>query len=207
MIAFCQPEGLRAGGIESWNTVEATVAHGSRWRLDCGGFVRLDHNVTYAYDDGVRCRTTVQLTQRFSLIGGMLSRWLDKNDKGHVLEERPFGGVGIMISKAPLRIESATEVERFLYPGGKPAYTRYRSRIEFEKPKRLLAPYLAEELFFNYASGLVRTRTTAGLRHRMEGGGRVECGYQFQNDLTNGAWVPKHAIRTAYYFGEIFRRH
>lgn len=195
---------LPAAGFESWNTVEALIIHSERWRLDCGGFIRIDHNATYPYDDGLRCRVSVSLTPRFTVMGGMVQRWLDNTDKGFVAEERPFGGVAILIAKAPVRVESTVEMERFFYPSGKAAYNRYRSKIDLERPAKFLAPVLSTEVFFT-ADGLVRTRSIVGVRHRMEGGGRWECGYQFQSDSTNKSWVPKHAIRTAVYFGDLFR--
>lgn len=185
--------------------MEALLAHGERWRLDCGGFVRIDHNVTYPYDDGLRCRVSVTLAPRVTVMGGMVYRFLDKNDAGFVREIRPFGGVSVLASRAPLRVESTVELERFFYPSGLPPYNRCRSKIDLEKPARRLAPVVSTEIFFT-AVGLVRIRAIAGVRHRMEGGGRWESGYQFQTDLTNGAWVPKHAVRTAFYFGDVFRR-
>jgi hypothetical protein len=201
------PELARAGDVESWNTMEAILAHGKQWRLECGGFVRVNQHMTEAYDDGLRCRVNYVLTPRVTVIGGFVQRWIDKDGKGHIAEERPVTGVAIRLTDTRrFRAESQTEVEFFNYPSGKASYTRYRSKIDLEKPGRVIAPVFSEELFFTKTDGLVRTRTIAGIRHRMEGGGRFEFGYQFQNDLTNGAWVPKHAVRTAMYFGDIFHR-
>ena len=180
-------------------------AHGERWRLDCGGFIRVNHNVTYAYDDGLRCRVSVIVNRRVMLLGGLVHRYVDNRDKGYVQEERPFGGVSILVSRMPVRTESTAELERFYYPSGLPPYNRCRSKVDLEKPARLLAPVVSTEVFFT-AAGVMRIRAIAGVRHRMEGGGRWESGYQFQTDLMNGAWVPKHAVRTAFYFGDVFRR-
>jgi hypothetical protein len=193
--------------MESWNTMEAVFAHGRQWRLECGAFVRVNQHLSEAYDDGVRCRVAYVVTPRITVPGGFVQRWFDKNGKGHVAEERPQMGIAARLTDTRrFRAEATSEMEFFNYPSGRSSYIRYRSKIDLEKPARRIAPVLSEELFFTRADGLVRTRTIAGIRHRMEGGSRFELGYQFQNDLTNGAWVPKHAIRTAMYFGDIFHR-
>lgn len=197
----------RAADVESWNVVEFQVVHGQKWRVDCGGFVRVDHQLSDAYDDGLRCRAYYSVTPRLAVIAGMVQRWVDRTGKGYVMEERPFWGASFLAARAPVRTEFTTDVERFIYPSGRPSYTRFRSKVDLEhRVSHFFSPMLSNEFFFTTASGLVRSRTIAGFRHRSENGSRWELGYQFQTDLVGNHWVPKHAVRNSFYFGNIFHR-
>lgn len=204
LLALLTAAAASAGDLESWNLVEATVAHGQRWRVDAVGFLRLKNRVSDAYDEAPGTRFTYVVTPRVSLYSAFLHRWVDKDGDERIPERRPLAGVILTVSRQPVRVDLTTQYERLFYTEGRASYNRYRQRVEIERTRRRVSPVLSQELIF-VNDGLFRARTIAGIRCRTERGRRFDIGYQLDSTLTRGAWAPRHAIRTAFLLGNIFR--
>jgi hypothetical protein len=195
-----------AEGLEVWNTTEVTALEAGRFGWSLFGGVRTRNHFTHAYDFRAGSQVSVKLSERVSFTAGYLRRRLDPTGRSAHWEQRAYGSPAWLLASRPLQIKWSTIVERNFGIPGAPAYNRYRPRLDLERRRNGLSPFLAEEFTFR-REGFVRSRTAAGIRWRAESGVTVEVAYQFDTAKSGHAWIPRHAIRTALSFGLPFNHH
>lgn len=197
---------LRGGGLEVWNATEATVLEAGRLGWSLFGSVRTQKHFTHAYDFRVGSQLGIKVTSRFSVTAGYLRRRLDPSGLRSHWESRLYAGPSFTLASRPLLIRSVTILEHNFGIPGAPAYKRSRPRLEIERRRKGVSPFLSEEFTFR-REGFVRSRSAAGVRWRSESGVTVELAYQFDTAQIGHAWRPRHVLRTAVSFGLPFSHH
>ncbi|MCS6954188.1 MAG: DUF2490 domain-containing protein [Bryobacterales bacterium] len=190
----------RGGGLEVWNTTELTLRNAGRLRWSVFGVVRTRNHLTHAYDFRLGSQLAIVVSPRFSVTTGYLRRRLDPTRLQPHWENRVYATPSVILAARPLEFKALSIVERnFGIPGG-PGYNRYRPRVELERRRKRISPFLAEEFTFR-REGFVRSRSAAGVRWRAESNVTFEVAYQFDTIRTGQAWRPRHALRTVLTFG------
>lgn len=206
LLAPLCPAPLRGGGLEVWNTTEATVLEAGRFGWSLFGSVRTRKHFTHAYDFRAGSQVAIKVTSRFAVTAGYLRRRQDPTGLRSHWENRLYASPSFTLASRPLLFRSVTIVEHnFGIPGAR-AYRRYRPRLEIERRRKGVSPFLSEEFTFR-REGFVRSRAAAGVRWRSESGVTVELAYQFDTAKTGHAWLPRHVLRTAVSFGLPFSHH
>jgi hypothetical protein len=188
-----------AAGPQVWNSSEFTFYETGWFRADLLGVVRSRNHLTDAFDDRLGAQIVFPVRPRLSIGGGYMKRWVDPDGRGAHAEDRVFLAPRLLLAYHPIKIESLTSWERNFSVPGLPDFNRYRETIDVEKVRHGASPFFFEQVSFR-DYGLAWTRTAVGLRWRLHSGFRFEAGYQFESQKIAGAWVPRHAIRTAIGF-------
>ena len=132
--------------------------------------------------------------------GGYLLRHQDPDGAGFHDEHRRFVGPTLVLTRRVVTVRSTTQYEWHLVLTNRPNFNRYRERIEMEKLRQGISPFVSTEVAF-HREGLARSRSRAGVRWRFRPGCQLELAYQFESLRGGTAWVPRHVLRTAIHFG------
>ncbi len=151
------------GGLEVWNTTAVTALEAGRFAWKLFGAVRTRSHFTHAYDFRAGSELSVKLSPSFSVTAGYLRRRLDPSGSSAHWQNRVYGTPSWILSSRPLLINLVAVFEHNFGIPGAPAYNRYRPRLELEKKRTRLSPFVAEEFTFR-REGFVRSRTAAGVR-------------------------------------------
>lgn len=189
-----------AGDLQVWNQTEFKFLETDRYTWSVFGAFRLRNSLSDAYDNRAGAQGKVRLHRRVSLTGGYLHHWYDATGLGFREENRVYATPELLLASRPLRILSVTPIERSMSLRPGPAYNRYRPRVEIERFRKIVSPFLSQEFLFQ-REGFLRSRSAAGLRYRFESGVAFEAGYLFDSIKTGPHWLPRHAIRTGLSFG------
>ncbi len=190
---------LTAGDLQFWNQTDVRLVERGRFSWSAFGGFRLRDGLADAYDDRIGTEVSIDLHDRISLAAGYLHRWFDPTGNGFANHNRIYVSPGFTLAMRPARVDWVTQLERHWAPG-RPSYNRYRPRLEIERFRKMVSPFLSQEFLFQ-REGFLRSRTVAGLRWRLEFGTSFEAGYLFDSMKIGQRWTPRHAIRTALSFG------
>lgn len=169
------------------------------------GAVRARDRVSAAYDEPLGNQLRMSLTPRLNLQGGYLRRWVDPDRTGFHAENRLFLSPSVLLARQPLRLEWVSLYERHIAVPGRTDFNRYKQKLDLERTRRRVSPFLWEELTF-CRQGFVRSRMLAGVRWRFPSGARFEVGYQYEKLKAAGLWAPRHTLRTTLNLGVLVRR-
>jgi hypothetical protein len=196
---------LRGADLQAWNTTEFAALKTERWTWEMFGVMRVRDHVTDAYDDRVGTLLRVATTPRLGLGVGYLRRYVNFDRLGMHPENRFFAGPTVQVALRPVRVEWVSLYERHFAIRGVRDFNRYKQRVELERMRRGVSPFVYEEMTFK-REGFVRTRALAGVRWRWPSGTRFEVGYQFESLLVGTGWMPRHSIRSTLNLGVLFDR-
>ena len=186
-----------AGDLEFWPSVEYTLLESGRlrWRLEGSG--RLSDGVQHFYDRRLSTLVETGLKWDVRIAGGYVLRSSEFPGFGFQVDHRFVGGASFPLWRGQTSVTAAVLYERHLGRPGIEDFNRYRQRIEIERGRGKLAPFLYEDLTFQQREGFVRSRSRAGLRWRFSSGRSLAVSYQFEANKQQAAWRPRHAIVTA----------
>jgi len=190
-----------AGDLEFWPSIEYTLLESGqlRWRLEGSG--RLSDGVQHFYDRRLSTLVETGLKWDVRIGGGYVLRSSEFPGFGFQGDHRLVGGVSLPISRGQTSVAVTSLYERHIGRPDIKDFNRYRQRIEIERGRRKLAPFLYEDLTFQQREGFVRSRSRAGLRWQFSSGRSLAVSYQFEANKQQAAWRPRHAIVTALDIG------
>lgn len=191
-----------AADLQFWNLTEFTLAESRRMSWQVFAALRTRNHLTDAYDERLGTTVRLQANRRLSLSASYLRRWVDPEGHGFHRENRLYGGPTILLFEHPLHVWSVTLYERHIAIPGQADFNRYKQRIEIERARHGLSPFLAEEVTFLRQS-FYRLRSRAGFRWRFHSGRSFELGYQFETIKTSGVLRPRHSIQANLSLGRL----
>lgn len=190
-----------AGDLEFWPSIEYTLLESGqlRWRLEGSG--RLNDDVQHLYDRRLSTLVERELKWDVRIGGGYVLRSSEFSGFGFRADHRLVGGVSFPLLRGQTSVAVTSLYERHIGRPDIEDFNRYRQRIEIERGRRKLAPFLYEDLTFQQREGFVRSRSRAGLRWQFSSGRSLAVSYQFEASKQQAAWRPRHAIVTALDIG------
>ena len=190
-----------AGDLEFWPSIEYTLLERGqlRWRLEGSG--RLNDGIQHLYDRRLSGTVEATLKRDIEVAGEYVLRSSEFPGFGFQVDHRLVGGVSFPLWQGQTSVTAAVLYERHLGRPDIEDFSRYRQRIEIERGRRKLAPFLYEDLTFQQREGFVRSRSRAGLRWQFSSGRSLAVSYQFEAIKQQAAWRPRHAIVTALDIG------
>ncbi len=191
--------------LQFWNTTEFLLFQRGRWTWNVFGMARVRDQLSDAYDDRLGSVVQYDATRRVGLRAGYLRRWNNFDRQGMHQENRVYGSLTAVPVLLPVKVAWISQYERHIAIPGCRDFNQYKQRLDVERVRRRVSPFLYQELSLR-RQGLVRSRTLAGLRWRLEAGTHFEIGYQFESLQVGGAWMPRHSIRTTLSLGALFKR-
>lgn len=189
-----------AGGLQSWNDLAWTVTESARASWTIFGVARVRDRLSDPYDELAGAGVQAPVTSRVAIEGGYLFRRIDPDGTGSHDEHRFSIGPSLVLTRRVVTLRWHSLYERHLVLTDHKDFNRYRERIEIERVRRRLSPFLMTEVAF-VREGLVRSRNRAGARWRLGGRLDLELAYQFESLRRGQTWIPRHAIRTSFHIG------
>lgn len=192
LLAAFAPPAQAASDLETWGHVAVTLAERPRHSWSVFGALRVRGALREAYDRRGGVSVRVPAAPRAVLSAGVLARAVRPAEDGFRREYWIFGGPTITIWQGWLMTKLGAQAERHLV-ASTPDFNRYRLRVDAERRRRGLSPFVFEEATI-LNGGIVRWRTRAGGRYRLRSGSLLEVAYQFETIKRGSAWRPRHAM-------------
>jgi hypothetical protein len=164
------------------------------------GVLRFRDGLSSLYDKRTGAIVRAPAGPRLTFSAGYLARHVNPAEAGFRSEQWLFGGPTLTFTQRPVTARAAFQYERHVRAQGRDDFNRYRPRIDVERVRRGLSPFLFEELTF-LREGLVRSRSRAGARYRFRSGSMLEAAYQFESLKRDSAWRPRNAVHLSLSLG------
>ena len=169
----------------------------SKARLQFSATARTRDRVSELYDSRLAGVLTVPLSSRLAVRAAYLLRSVIPISGVRDRQNRFFFGPRFTALNGPVRLDLIGWYERHTHVAARPAFNRYKTGFDVERPRGGLSPFLSVELTI-LDQTLARSRHMTGMRWRSESGYDIELGYQYETLRSGSVWMPRHAVRSTF---------
>ncbi|MCP5116965.1 MAG: DUF2490 domain-containing protein, partial [bacterium] len=191
----------RAGDLQLWPSASYTVLKAGPLELGVEGSFRFRESVGDLYDRRFGAALDIGIGKGVSVSAGYVARKRDLTETSTVGEQRLLAGVSYpLLARGALLLEVTTVFERHLVASPVRDFNRYRQRFELGFDRTGFSPLLYQDFAILEQSGLLRSRSRAGIQWDSGGGYTLAVSYQFEmiNLPGTSSWLPRHSIVTSF---------